>query len=145
MPNQNRTDQNLRVTQIVWAGLLLSQLIYIFIAFKLYGPLVFFNLDEVDTAAQIYFAAAFLSIGIGFLIFNLLTKPIKRAASFEEAQQKFFIPFILRLVLIETCSVIGFLYSSVVEKNMILNFSVFALLAFAFCFPSAGRIKKLMR
>jgi len=133
------------ILKIIWTALLLSQIVYLILAFLLYGEPLFIVPEELNSFSKAFLILSLSFIVMGFILFNLLLKPVKKSVSYKDAKQKYFIPFVVRLALIEAFSLLGFAYSSMLKQNLMMSFTFVAILSFLFCFPTESKIKKEMR
>jgi F0F1-type ATP synthase membrane subunit c/vacuolar-type H+-ATPase subunit K len=145
MDKQEPAEVNISILKIIWGALFISQMIYSFLAYSMYGEPLFIMKGESSSTSIIFSIAALTCVLMAFTLFRLLIRPVKKAVSFADAKQKYFVPFVIRLVLIEACSIFGFAFSSMVEQNLMTGFTLVALISFLFCFPTESKIKKLMR
>lgn len=145
MQNQNTAPTNLFVLQIIWAALLVSQVVYTGVGFFLHGSPELITDYISDQTVLILFFVAITAIVAGFIIFNFMLKASPKLNTLDEAKQKYFVPFIIRLVLIESCAIYGLVVSGLVEKNLMLNFSVFSFVAFFLCFPTEAKVREFMK
>jgi hypothetical protein len=127
------------ISKIIWFVLLMVQFVYAFVTHINHGEF----LVSVESAEMgfLFIVLASMSFLMSFALPASLLKNVL-AGSFSEAVQRFFVPHVLRLIMLETVVIFGMVLSFSNEKNYILPFLVFSVLGFLLSYPSDRRIKK---
>lgn len=144
--------QQLKVIQMIWGALMVSQLLYLFVSFqkvKSAGP------PEADVAdwtghplLPVFAMVALTGIAAGILVPRLILKgQLKsslqgRRPEFEKDVQVLFVPAVIRAALFETAGVFGLLMASfTLRMEPHYLFASVSLVAFVIFFPSETRLR----
>lgn len=147
-PKQPTPDPML-VYKVLWASLLVSTLIYPTVAIKSMG----ITLDRelvMDTAAIPFLAAIAAAFIASFIVPRIMMSSIIHgrskgdalATSWEQIRSRLFVPFIVRLALLDAVAVLGFTMSVMNQNGKYCQiFSAVAFVSILTQFPSDGRWK----
>jgi len=111
----------------------------------------FFSIDAFMSESPtsfIYFLIAIVLFVSAFKIPNILFKSIKvdPGSPTADLEKKYFAPFIIRIVMFETCTLLGFILTVTTQKNLVLPFFILSVLGFLMNIPSRNKIRfELMR
>ena len=142
-PIEQNQSPDVFLMKVIWGALCMALVVYSFLAFQMQGmPLM---LDFGSPFELILLGIGLGNIVIAFVVFNVLAAPARQAQSYDEAKQKYFVPFVIRIVLIESCSILGFVASTSAEKNVMFFFVVPSLLAMFVIFPTKSKIEGMIK
>lgn len=120
---------------IIWTWLFISLLVYAFVVYSTVGPFV------LDFSVVLTQPLLILALAV-FVLSFFITKVIKHvpAKTKEEALRQSFLPFIIRLVLLEAVVIIGMFLSFQENLNLLIPFLVLSLVGFILAFPVESRL-----
>jgi hypothetical protein len=145
---QNNTGLNIFI--LLWAAILWSCVVFVGVAtFQVKGS--FFSPEAFISEGPIsfiYFALAASLFIAALKLPSMILKgmSIDPTMPMEELEKKFFVPFIIRIVLFESATLLGFVLTITSQKNLILPFFILSLIGFLMNIPSRNKIRlELMR
>ena len=121
------------IFKVLWFVLLMSCCLFtttIYINFQ--GPV--FSVEEFINAAPLSYMLFGVSI-INFILSNVLYKMFlkphfgSKNLSIQEINQKYFVPFLVKIVLLEACTIYGLVLSFSEQKRLVLPFFIISLMA----------------
>lgn len=129
-------------SKIIWAALLLSQFIYVYVVHSM-RPQALQTEPQMDHFLFVPLAmTAAVCLLLSYWVPNFLVKAnVKKLPSQSrdlsyETIQRIFSPFILRLVLLEAVTIYGFVLSFMNDDSSILYFITPVILSYIVIFPS---------
>lgn len=140
---KNEKEGGLSVAKKVWATLIIGMGSWVFVISVNHGAPV---TVDFETAPWIYlFLAGISALVISFISFKVLSKSISSSNSFKEACERFFVPFVIRAVLISFCPIMGMVASFRYEQNLMHIFIIPALICMALTFPTEKRVRSMVK
>lgn len=144
------SNKGLNIFIILWAAILWSCVIFLGLAtFQIGGP--FFSVEsflQESPMSFIYYSLALILFVSAFKVPSLLMRgfQIDPSSPMEDLEKKYFVPFVIKIVMFETCTLFGFVLSITTQKNLVLPFFLLSLVGFLMNIPSRGKIRtELMR
>jgi len=146
MSNEQQQHPSLNIFIIIWAAILWSCCLFLgLIFFKTGAPLLSFNelSSEQFTQFLIFLAISVMNLMAGFIIPKVMIKSTRLEASmtYEDSEKKYFVPFIIKIILFESCSLLGLVISMNAQKNLILPFFIMSLAGILMSFPTRNKVK----
>ena len=124
-------NQIMFVPKIIWIALLSSIVVYNYVVYLKIGAEAFSSLPQTENPLLTALVVmALLSFLLSLFLPNIILKSTrKKVKSMEgrisiEIMQAVFMPFILRLIFLESICVYGFILSFQDQSNLILFFSI---------------------
>ncbi|MCB0389862.1 MAG: hypothetical protein KDD58_01155 [Bdellovibrionales bacterium] len=139
----NTTSHNIFfVPTILWIAMLFTVFIYNFIIISTVHGLdnINFSIDFSHEMTTPITAIAFLVLVSSYVLPNFLIKQTLKRFKIKDdhtsLNQILFVPFILRLVMLESIAIFGFVLSIIQKNGSIFYFSFIAIVGFLFNFPT---------
>jgi len=134
------------IFKVLWFALLMSCCMFtavVYISFK--GPV--FSVDEFIQAAPLsymLFGVAVANFILSSVMYKMFLKPHRGSTnlSIQEINQKYFVPFLVKIVLLEACTIFGLVLSFGEEKRLVLPFFIISVVGFMLSIPSESRTKR---
>lgn len=137
-------NNSLLTLKAVWLALFSSIFIYIFLTVKQFGAISFSI--SMQPKIQIFYFIAVVIFLFAFILPKIMLKPLVqkfRSKSFNDAEiyKMYFVPAILKFSLLESISILGYVFSINTQDNIILPFVFLSFLGLLVSFPGKERIK----
>lgn len=143
----NRAGSGLNIFVLLWAAILWSCVVFTGLVFFKFPDSIFTSEALSSDSGSMFFiflAIAVVNFFSAFIVPGIFFKSlnIEMNTPFEEIEKKYFVPFILKIVLFESCSLFGLVASFNLQANVILPFFALSLMGFLVSFPSKAKIRR---
>ena len=142
----NQRPGQLNIFVVLWAAILWSCFLFVGLVFFKFNRTVF-DVDAFSGDNNIT-VIMFLAIAIfNFMAAMLLPKMLLQNANIdsslsqEDMDKKYFVPFVIKIVLLESASIMGLAASFNLQTNVILPFFIISLIGFVTSFPSRTKVR----
>lgn len=145
MKNEQSQEINFNIFLIIWGAILWSCCIFVGLTyFQFQGSIL--SLEDFINASPLSFILLFIAFSSFFgaeILFKTLIKSskIEATASEQELHQKYFVPFVIRIIMYEACTILGLALSFMESKSLILPFFIMSLIGFLTSFPTKVKIR----
>jgi hypothetical protein len=130
--------------QILWLAFCSTMGAITFMCFQLHGAFLTVQIPrpELYVFGVMALAAFVMSFMLPHLLLRL-TRKQRQGLSPDAQLRAYFVPFILRIALLESVVLMGFLLSMISRENRVLPFAITAFLGLVFIFPTQDRVASI--
>ena len=137
---------NLMMLKTIWGFMFLSLFFYTYLTFFLIGEA---NVSlSNDLEVQVFYLLGTVLLLSSSIVPRMILKPLiqtfqNESLNDEAIYKMYFSPFVLKIVLLELITLLGFLLSVTNKKNIIIPFVIISVVGFVLCYPTRARIRDL--
>jgi len=152
-PTGARAFPELSTMRVIWGALLVSLGMYFFVAVKKQPTPFVFDLSAANPqnmVEMIISGMAVVMVALAFVLPNLFLNRAKKSVNSQtdvrQMAKYYFVPFIVRLALLESCTLYGFAMSFMRRDAMImLPFVLISVVGYLMSFPTEAGIRASLR
>jgi hypothetical protein len=149
----NGAFPELSTMRVIWGALLVSLGLYVFVAVQKQPTPFVFNLSAANPqnmVEMVISGMAVLMVALAFVLPNMFLIRAKKSVGpqtdVRQMARYYFVPFIVRLALLESCTLYGFAMSFMRRDAMImLPFVLISIVGYLMSFPTEAGIRASLR